>query len=93
MIGLEKRVALITGGGRGLGFSHARLLARLGATVVVNDVDADVAEDAVRAIRAQGGKAIADSHSVEESAGAKAMVEAAIAELAASISWSPMPAI
>src|SRR5919107_233449 len=44
------RVAVITGGGRGLGRSYALLLAAQGAKVVVNDSDAAPADEVVRAI-------------------------------------------
>jgi len=38
---LEDKVAVVTGAARGIGRGHARLLAREGARVVVNDLDAD----------------------------------------------------
>ncbi len=53
---LDGKVAIVTGSGRGLGFAYAQELARRGASVVVNDVDADAAEEAATAITAQGGK-------------------------------------
>ena len=48
---LSGKVAIVTGSGRGLGLAYARELARQGAAVVVNDVDAEVAADAVRTIQ------------------------------------------
>lgn len=83
----EDRVAVITGGGRGLGRSYALLLASLGAKVVVNDLggalrgddpSADVAQSVVDEIRAAGGEAIANSDSVATPEGGRAIIQAAI---------------
>ena len=51
---LEGKVAIVTGSGRGLGLAYATELARQGASVVVNDVDEQIAADAVAAIEAAG---------------------------------------
>jgi len=56
---LPGRVAVITGGGGGIGAAGARLFARHGAEVVVVDIDADLAESTAAAIRADGGAASA----------------------------------
>lgn len=64
---LTGRVIVVTGSGRGLGREHALLLAREGASVVVNDLDEDgrgPAHDVVDEIQALGGEAVADTHSV-----------------------------
>jgi NAD(P)-dependent dehydrogenase (short-subunit alcohol dehydrogenase family) len=83
----DDRVAVITGGGRGLGRSYALLLASRGARVVVNDTgvsltgdgaDAGPADDVVREIEAGGGQAVACTESVATAAGGQAIVQAAI---------------
>ncbi len=55
---LEGKVAIVTGSGRGLGLAYAQELARQGASVVVNDVDADTAAAAVATITDAGGRAV-----------------------------------
>ena len=56
---LSGKVAIVTGSGRGLGLAYAAELARQGASVVVNDVDAATADAAVATIASQGGTAVA----------------------------------
>jgi NAD(P)-dependent dehydrogenase (short-subunit alcohol dehydrogenase family) len=88
MSGLDGRVALITGAGRGIGREHALLFASLGAKVVVNDLgggpdgsgaDTSAAQQVVDEIVAAGGDAVANTDSVTSSAGARAMIDAAVA--------------
>ena len=54
---LEGKVALITGGGRGIGRQTALLFAREGASVVVADLSADGAKETVGLIERAGGQA------------------------------------
>jgi len=56
---LSKRVAIVTGGGRGIGRAIALRLAEAGANVVVNDIgDAEPVEAVVREIKAMGRQAL-----------------------------------
>jgi 3-oxoacyl-[acyl-carrier protein] reductase len=75
---LEGKVAIVTGSGRGLGLAYARELARQGAAVVVNDVDESIAADAVAAIEADGGRAVAVVAPVGPTETAKKLVQTAV---------------
>ncbi|PRY36062.1 3-oxoacyl-[acyl-carrier protein] reductase [Geodermatophilus tzadiensis] len=77
---LTGKVAIVTGSGRGLGLAYASELARSGASVVVNDVDPEVAEAAVRTITDAGGSAVAEVVPVGTSEAAQALVDRAVAE-------------
>ena len=74
---LSGKVAIVTGSGRGLGLAYARELARQGAAVVINDVDVDVAAEAVGVIEAEGGRATAVVAPVGSTETAKQLVQAA----------------
>ena len=63
---LKGKVALITGSGRGIGRELALMLAKDGAHIVVNDLDADPGNQTVEDIIAIGGKAIACNGSVTD---------------------------
>ena len=69
-------VAVVTGAGRGMGRTHALELARRGAKVVVNDIHG--AQQIASEIRAEGGEAVADSHSVATEEGGQAIVDLAV---------------
>ncbi|MGR7027680.1 SDR family NAD(P)-dependent oxidoreductase [Geodermatophilus sp. URMC 62] len=77
---LSGKVAIVTGSGRGLGLAYATELARSGAAVVVNDVDAEVAEAAVKSISDAGGTAVAEVVAVGSSEAAQALVDRATNE-------------
>jgi len=75
---LEGKVAIVTGSGRGLGLAYAQELARQGARVVVNDVDAATAADAVATIAQEGGSAVAVVAPVGSTETAKELVRTAV---------------
>jgi NAD(P)-dependent dehydrogenase (short-subunit alcohol dehydrogenase family) len=77
---LTGKVAVVTGSGRGLGLAYAQELARRGAAVVVNDVDAEVAQAAVESITTAGGTAVAEVVPVGTSEAAQALVDRAVSD-------------
>jgi len=85
-IRFDNRVAIITGGGSGLGRAHAVMLAARGAKVVVNDVGGaldgsghsrSAADGVVDSIVSAGGVACANYDSVADPAGAERLVASA----------------
>jgi len=75
---LTGKVAIVTGSGRGLGLAYAQELARQGAAVVINDVDAATADAAVKTIVDAGGRAVAVAAPVGPTETADALVAAAV---------------
>lgn len=79
---LGGKVAIVTGGGRDIGRACALRLAAAGAAVAINyHSSADGADSAVAQIRAAGGKALAMRGDMTDPADAKALADAAAAEL------------
>ena len=82
MDNLNGRVALVTGGSRGIGRSIALALAGAGARVAVNyRAEADAAGEVVRTITGAGGEAVALQADVADPAAASGLVQAAQAAL------------
>jgi len=84
---LDGKVALITGAGGGLGEAYAKLFAREGAAVVVNDLggprdgsggDTTMAQQVVEAIKAAGGRAVANGADISTMAGGQSVFDDAI---------------
>jgi NAD(P)-dependent dehydrogenase (short-subunit alcohol dehydrogenase family) len=88
-ITFANRVAIVTGGGRGLGAAYAKELADRGAAVIVHDLGSTVAghgsdphpaESVAAQIRAAGGRALACTTDASAPDGGEAAVKSAIAE-------------
>ena len=86
-IRFDNQVAVVTGGGRGLGAAYARLLAERGAAVVVHDAgvgrdgtggDATVADGVVEEVRAAGGTAVACYENLDSRDACRRVVETAV---------------
>ncbi len=76
----DARVALVTGGARGIGAAIARGLAQDGMTVVIADIRAEQARDNARAIEQAGGRGLAIDMDIRDPASVTDGVAAARAE-------------
>ncbi|WP_199441414.1 SDR family NAD(P)-dependent oxidoreductase [Umezawaea beigongshangensis] len=72
---LDGKAIVVTGAGRGLGEAYAVHAALAGASVVVNDVDADLAERVAENIGLHGGRAVASAHTVADPSEAEKIVD------------------
>jgi NAD(P)-dependent dehydrogenase (short-subunit alcohol dehydrogenase family) len=78
--GLDGKVAIVTGSGQGLGRAYATELARAGAAVVVNDLDAESAQETAGLITAAGGRAATEVGRVGSAEVAEALVRRAVSD-------------
>jgi NAD(P)-dependent dehydrogenase (short-subunit alcohol dehydrogenase family) len=78
---LEGKVAIITGAGRGIGLTIARVLAEQGMAVAINDVQADLALGAARELQAKSFRAMDSAADITDRAQVEAMLERVEAEL------------
>lgn len=84
---LEGKVAVVTGGGRGLGRAYCLMLAEHGAKVVINDLgsavdgagaDQSPAEEVASIIRSKGGEAVVNTADVTDWQASQAMIAQAV---------------
>jgi NAD(P)-dependent dehydrogenase (short-subunit alcohol dehydrogenase family) len=75
---LKGKVAIVTGGGSGIGRASAELFAREGAQVVLADYKAETGQEAVAAIRQAGGDAVFVPVDVSNSVQVQHLVQAAL---------------
>lgn len=80
MTDLVGHSVVITGAGRGMGAAYARAAAALGAKVIVNDLDADVAEQVVTEIRNAGGMAVAAVEDIRDPKAAERVIQRCVDE-------------
>ena len=73
---LETKVALITGSGRGIGRAIAIELAKEGAAIIVNDMDADSAKQTAEMIHSTGGQTLVSIANIVERPEVEAMFDA-----------------
>jgi len=76
----EGRIALVTGGGRGIGAATAMRFAAEGARVVISDLDVEPADAVAARIRSEGGTALAVASDVSERLAVEALVNRAVKE-------------
>jgi NAD(P)-dependent dehydrogenase (short-subunit alcohol dehydrogenase family) len=74
------QVALVTGAAKGMGLATARMFAESGASVVLADLDGDLAAKEAERIALEGGTAIGIACDVADEAQVAAMVDRAVAE-------------
>lgn len=74
MFRLDGRVALVVGGGSGIGQASCEALAAQGATVVVADVKAELAAETMEKIKASGGQAEALEVNITDTEGVKGLI-------------------
>jgi len=75
---LNEKVALVTGGGSGIGRASALAYAKEGARVVVADVNVERGQDTVRAIESAGGQALFVRADVSKRADVEAMINTTV---------------
>ncbi len=81
LMSLEGRVAVVTGGGRGIGYAISNRLAEAGANVLIGDIDAGSADEAAQSIRTRHNtQVVASSLNTRDASSIKALAERAVNE-------------
>jgi len=78
MRGLQDKVAIVAGGGSGIGAATARRLAEAGARIVIGDLKPEAADSVAAQIREQGGRAIGIGFDVTDEPSVARLVAAAV---------------
>lgn len=79
-MGIENRVALITGSASGMGRQTAQRFAEKGAAVVINDIDAQKVHDTVETFRANGLRALGAVADISNKTEVEGMVQRVVDE-------------
>jgi len=87
LVSLEGRVAVITGGARGIGVAIARRLAEAGASVLIGDLNKEGAEDAAESLRALGRPAIGVELDAHDGDSVSRLADRAVLELGTIDIW------
>ncbi len=77
-MGVQGRVAIVTGSGQGIGEGIARRLAAGGASVIVNDIVPEKVEQVTASLQEAGARAAGVVADVSHDAGARALVDATV---------------
>lgn len=77
--GLEQKVIIVTGGGRGIGAAASKLLASEGAKVVLADLNAEGGNKVVSEIKGRGGEALFSETNVTDEAQMEALISTTVA--------------
>lgn len=80
MVRLKNRIAVVTGGARGIGLGIAKRLAQEGAVAIIGDVRGELASESAQAIAKEGGQAIGRCLDVTDSAGVNRFFDEIAAE-------------